>query len=251
VTAIWAVTTRGNFWPGWVLLGIGSPLVVHYLVVRSQKRDRLTRRVETLETTRAGAVEEQDAELRRIERDLHDGAQARLVALGLSLGMAEQKFRSDPEAAEKLVAEARAGVAEAIRELRDLSRGIYPPVLADRGIGAALETLADRSPLPTAVSVDLTERPSAAVETAAYFVAAEALANATKHSGARRIEISVERRDAGLQVAVTDDGRGGADASGSGLVGLRRRVEALDGTLTVDSPEGGPTTIRAELPCAS
>jgi signal transduction histidine kinase len=251
VTAIWAVTTRGTFWPAWVLLGIGVPLLVHYLVVRSRRRDRLTQRVETLETTRAGAVEEQDAELRRIERDLHDGAQARLVALGLSLGMAEQKFRSDPEEAEKLVAEARAGVAEAIRELRDLSRGIYPPVLADRGIGAALETLADRSPLPTTVSVELAERPPAAVETAAYFVAAEALANATKHSGAGRIEISVERRDARLQVAVMDDGKGGADPSGSGLVGLRRRVEAFDGTLTVDSPEGGPTTIRAELPCAS
>jgi signal transduction histidine kinase len=143
--------------------------------VRSQKRDRLTRRVETLETTRAGAVEEQDAELRRIERDLHDGAQARLVALGLSLGMAEQKLGSDPEEAQKLVAEARTGVAEAIRELRDLSCGIYPPVLADRGIGAALETLADRSPLPTTVSLDLDERPPAAVETAAYFAAAEAL----------------------------------------------------------------------------
>jgi signal transduction histidine kinase len=251
VTAIWAVTTRGYFWPGWVLLGLAIPLGVHYLVGRSRRRDRLARRVETLETTRAGAVEEQDAELRRIERDLHDGAQARLVALGLSLGMAEQKFRSDPEDAEKLLAEARAGVAEAIRELRDLSRGIYPPVLADRGIGAALETLADRSPLQTTVSVDLGERPSAAVETAAYFVAAEALANAAKHSGADRIEISVAQRNTRLEVAITDDGRGGADPSGSGLVGLRRRVEALDGTLTVESPEGGPTTIRAELPCAS
>jgi signal transduction histidine kinase len=251
LTAIWAVTTRGSFWPSWVLLSLASAFAVHWLIVRTRRRDGLARRVETLETTRAGAVEEQDAELRRIERDLHDGAQARLVALGLNLGMAEQKFDSDPEAAQKLVAEARAGVAEAIRELRDLSRGIYPPVLADRGIGAALETLADHSPLPTTVSVDLAERPPAAVETAAYFVAAEALANATKHSGARRIEISVERRDTGVLVAVTDDGRGGADASGSGLVGLRRRVEALDGTLTVDSPEGGPTTIRAELPCAS
>jgi signal transduction histidine kinase len=251
LTAIWAVTTRGSFWPAWTLVGIGSALIVHALVVRSQRRDRLTRRVETLESTRAGAVEEQDAELRRIERDLHDGAQARLVALGLSLGMAEEKFRSDPEGAQKLVSEARAGVAEAIRELRDLSRGIYPPVLADRGIGAALATLADRSPLPTTVSVDLEERPPAAVETAAYFVAAEALANAAKHSGAGRVEISVARRNGTLEVAITDDGRGGADVSGNGLVGLRRRVEALDGTLTVESPEGGPTTIRAELPCAS
>jgi signal transduction histidine kinase len=251
MTAIWAVTTRGNFWPAWVLLGLAIPLGVHWYVRRTYRRDRLTQRVETLETTRAGAVEEQDAELRRIERDLHDGAQARLVALGLNLGMAEQKFRSDPEEAERLVAEARAGVAEAIRELRDLSRGIYPPVLADRGIGAALATLADRSPVPTRISVQLDERPPASVETAAYFVAAEALANATKHSGATQIEIVVARHDAALAVAVTDDGTGGADPDGSGLVGLRRRVEALDGTLTVESPDGGPTTIRAELPCAS
>jgi signal transduction histidine kinase len=247
LVGIWAMSSRGSFWPGWTLLGLGPAVGVHYLVGRK----RLVRRVERLETTRAGAVEEQDAELRRIERDLHDGAQARLVALGLRLGLAEQKFRTDPEEAEKLVAEARAGVAEAIRELRDLSRGIYPPVLADRGIGAALASLADRSPLPTTVAVDLSERPPAAVETAAYFVAAEALANATKHSGAGRIEIRVARGSAGLAVAVTDDGKGGADPAGSGLVGLRRRVEALDGTLTVDSPAGGPTTIRAELPCAS
>jgi signal transduction histidine kinase len=250
LTAIWAVTSRGDFWPGWALLGLGSAWIAHFLIRRSRRRDRLARRVATLETTRAGAVEEQDAELRRIERDLHDGAQARLVALGLRLGMAEEKFRTDPEEAEKLVAEARVGVAEAIRELRDLSRGIYPPVLADRGIGAALATLADRSPLPATVVVDLDERPPAAVETAAYFVAAEALANAAKHSGASRIEISVARRDGMLEVSVMDDGRGGADPSGSGLVGLRRRVEALDGALTVESPAGGPTTIRAELPCA-
>ena len=248
---VWLMSGLGYFWPMWPILGLGLVLLGHRGAVVLQRVRHGEERIEVLESTRAGAVDQQENELRRIERDLHDGAQARLVALGLNLGMAEQKFDSDPEAAQKLVAEARAAVAEAIRELRDLSRGIYPPVLADRGIGAALETLADRSPLPTTVSVDLAERPPAAVETAAYFVAAEALANATKHSGASRVEISVERRDAGLQVAVTDDGRGGADASGSGLVGLRRRVEALDGTLTVKSPVGGPTTIRAELPCAS
>ena len=251
VLPIWAVTERGTFWPAWVMLGLAIPLVLHFFVGRSTTRGRLARRVETLETSRLGAVEEQDAELRRIERDLHDGAQARLVALGLSLGMAEQKFRSDPEEAEKLVAEARAGVAEALVELRDLARGIYPPVLSDRGIGAALETLADRSPLPTTVTVDLPERPPARVETAAYFVAAEALANAAKHSGASRIDISVARRAGRLEMEIADDGHGGADATGGGLVGLRRRVEALDGTLAVQSPEGGPTTIRAELPCAS
>jgi signal transduction histidine kinase len=251
LTAVWAVTSQGYFWPAWVLLGLAIPLGVHYLVGLTARRDRLSRRVQTLETTRLGAVEEQDAELRRIERDLHDGAQARLVALGLSLGMAEQKFRSDPEEAEKLVAEARAGVAEALSELRDLARGIHPPVLSDRGLGAALDTLADRSPLPTAVSVELDRRPPARVETAAYFVAAEALANAAKHSGAKHVEISIGERDGTLAVAITDDGLGGADAAGNGLLGLRRRVEALDGTLTVESPAGGPTTIRAELPCAS
>ncbi len=251
LVAVWALTSRGYFWPAWTLLGLGSAVVVHWLITRNQRRDRLTRRVEALETTRLGAVEEQDAELRRIERDLHDGAQARLVALGMSLGMAEQKFSSDPESAQQLVAEARAGVAEALRELRDLARGIYPPVLADRGIGAALETLADRSPLTTTVSVDLDERPPTRVETAAYFVAAEAMANAAKHSRAGHIDIAVGRRNGMLEVEVRDDGTGGADEQGSGLAGLRRRVEALDGTLTVESPAGGPTTIRAELPCAS
>ena len=251
VTAVWAVTSRGSFWPGWVLLGLAIPLGIHALVSRAGSRDRLARRVETLETTRLGAVEEQDAERRRIERDLHDGAQARLVALGLNLGMAEKKFESDPEGAQRLVAEARTGVAEALRELRDLARGIYPPVLSDRGLGAALATLADQSPLPTTVAVDLDERPAPRVETAAYFVAAEALANATKHARASRIEITVGRRGDSLELEITDDGRGGADASGSGLVGLRRRVEAIDGTLSVDSPAGGPTTIRAELPCGS
>ena len=251
LVAVWAVTARGYFWPAWTLLGLGSAVLLHWLITRNRRRDRLSRRVETLETSRLGAVEGQDAELRRIERDLHDGAQARLVALGMSLGMAEQKFESDPEGAQQLVAEARAGVAEALKEMRDLARGIYPPVLADRGIGAALETLADRSPLTTTVSVDLLERPPAPVETAAYFVAAEAMANAAKHSGAGRIDISVGRNDGMLEVEIHDDGSGGADAAGSGLAGLRRRVEALDGTLTVQSPAGGPTTIRAELPCAS
>ena len=137
----------------------------------------------------------------------------------MSLGMAEQKFSSDPESAQQLVAEARAGVAEALRELRDLARGIYPPVLADRGIGAALETLADRSPLTTTVSVDLDERPPTRVETAAYFVAAEAMANAAKHSGAGHIDIAVGRRNGMLEVEVHDDGTGGADEQGSGLAG--------------------------------
>lgn len=244
----WALTTRGYFWPVWPALGFALSLGIHWLAARSS---RLTRRVGVLEHTRAGAVDAQETELRRIERNLHDGAQARLVALGMSLGLAEQKFASDPASAQQLVAEARLGVGEALRELRDLARGIHPPVLSDRGLGAALETLADHSAIPVAVSVRVDERLPDAIETAAYFVAAEALANAAKHSSASRIEIDVQCEAQRLTIEVSDDGVGGADAEGSGLTGLRRRVEALDGSLLVSSPEGGPTTVQAELPCAS
>ena len=193
-------------------------------------------RVGVLEATRSGAVVAQDAELRRIERDLHDGAQARLVALGMSLGLAEQKLATDPEGAQQLVTEARLGIGEALQELRDLARGIHPPVLADRGLGAAVATLADRSALPVDVSVAVDERPPPAVESAAYFVVAEAIANAGKHSGASRIAVGIARRGDRLELIVEDDGRGGADPSGGGLTGLRRRVEALDGTLLRDEP---------------
>ncbi len=247
----WVISNGGYFWPMWILPGAALALTIHRATERSEVRRRLAHRVEALETTRAGAVEEQDAELRRIERDLHDGAQARLVALGMSLGMAEQKLQTDPEAAHRLLAEARAGVTEALRELRDLARGVYPPVLSDRGLEAALVSLADRSPLHTTVEVSLAERPSPQVEAAIYFVAAEALANATKHSGAARVEIGVAPHDGAIEVEIRDDGRGGADPSGGGLLGLRRRVEALDGTLSVTSPAGGPTTIHAEVPCGS
>jgi signal transduction histidine kinase len=248
---VWAVSGHGYFWPEWPLLAAGILLGAHAVVAHSRSRSRLARRVGVLETTRAGAVDAQEAELRRIERDLHDGAQARLVALGMSLGLAEQKLESDPETARQLVTEAQAGVGEALRELRDLARGIHPPVLSDRGLGAALETLAHQSALPVTVSVRLDERLAPAVETAAYFVAAEALANAAKHSGASRIEVGVARDGDKLEIEIADDGRGGADPSGSGLTGLRRRVEALDGTFAVTSPVGGPTTLRVELPCGS
>ena len=191
----------------------------------------------------------QEAELRRIERDLHDGAQARLVALGMSLGMAEQKLTTDPEAAAELLADARAGAGEALRELRDLARGIHPPVLADRGLDAAVRALAAASPISVTVSATVPERPKPPVESAAYFVVAEALANAGKHSGARRVDVRILSGDGVLSVEVHDDGTGGADPSGGGLSGLRRRVEALDGSLRVLSQPGGPTTIRAELPC--
>jgi signal transduction histidine kinase len=251
VTLVWALTGAGYFWPVWVVVAAAILLGLHAVGNYAARGSRLARRVEVLETTRSGAVDAQDAELRRIERDLHDGAQARLVALGMSLGLAEQKLASDPEGAMQLVAEARVGVGEALQELRDLARGIHPPVLADRGLAAALATLADRSALPVTVAVDLDGRLPPAVESAAYFVAAEALANAAKHSGADRIAIDVTRRGDVLRVEIEDDGRGGADPAGGGLTGLRRRVEALDGTLAVTSPPGGPTVVRAELPCAS
>jgi signal transduction histidine kinase len=165
--------------------------------------------------------------------------------------MAEQKLATDPVAAQELLAEARRGTREALDELRTLARGIRPPVLADRGLAAAITALGDRTPLRVNVAVDLPRRPSRAVETAAYFVAAEALANAGKHAQARRVDIAVHVSAGRLAVEIVDDGVGGANAGGNGLRGLARRVEALDGRLEVVSPEGGPTTIRAVMPCAS
>jgi signal transduction histidine kinase len=251
LSVIWGVTARGYFWPVWPMLAIAIVLAVELLAVLllSPRRAELTDRIETLETTRAGAVVAQDTELRRIERDLHDGAQARLVALGMSLGMAEQNLAKDPERAGELLAEARIGAEHALRELRDLARGIHPPVLADRGLEAALDSLASTTPLRVVVSVHVAPRPAPAVESAAYFVAAEGLANAAKHARARQVDIRIARLGDVLELEVRDDGDGGANPDGAGLQGLRRRVEALDGTLSVISPRGGPTTIRAQLPC--
>jgi signal transduction histidine kinase len=249
LVAVWAVTTRGYFWPGWALLGLGLAVGLRATGVLLRRGDRRAQRIEQLETTRAGAVTVQEAELRRIERDLHDGAQARLIALGMSIGMAEEKLRTDPEGAQALLADARAGAREALEELRDLARGIHPPILGDRGLEAAIAALSGRSPVPVGLTVDVPERPEAAVETAAYFVVAEALANAIKYADATRIDIDVRSSDGRLVVEVADDGRGGADPAGAGLTGLAQRAGALDGTLGVTSPAGGPTTVRAELPC--
>jgi signal transduction histidine kinase len=208
-------------------------------------------RVEELTESRAGAVDVAHAELQRIERDLHDGAQARLVALAMDLGRAESKVGEDPEAGRELIGEAREEALRALGELRELVRGIGPSILRDRGLEAAVAGLASRSPVHVALSAHLGQRPPAAVETAAYFVVAEALANAGKHAGATQLDIRMWRDGDALVVEVEDDGRGGADPSGHGLTGLRQRVEALDGTLEVTSPPGGPTTVRATLPCAS
>jgi signal transduction histidine kinase len=249
---VWAASSGGYFWPVWQLLVALVAVGAHAAALRLRPPDQaaLTERISVLETSRAGAVDVQDAELRRIERDLHDGAQARLVALGMSLGMAEQKLATDADAARALLSEARAGAGEALRELRDLARGIHPPVLADRGLDAAVRALAAGSPISVTVSVVMPQRPRAPIESAAYFVVAEALANAGKHSSASRVDVRVLGRDDELSVEIHDDGIGGADPAGGGLTGLRRRVEALDGTLSVSSPPGGPTTIRAVLPCA-
>jgi signal transduction histidine kinase len=208
------------------------------------------RRVEELERTRAGAVDAQAAELQRIERDLHDGAQARLVALAMDLGMAQEKLATDPEGAQALITGAHSEAKKAIAELRDLSRGIYPAILTDRGLGPALSSIAARNPVEVALDVDLNGRLPAAIEAAAYFVAVESLTNVAKHSGASQARVWIQHKGDWLRIEITDDGDGGADAGGSGLTGLRQRVEALDGRLAVQSGELG-TTIRAELPCAS
>ncbi|HKB20806.1 MAG TPA: sensor histidine kinase [Gaiellaceae bacterium] len=247
LVAIWAVSGRGYFWPVWPFLGLGFVAALHGVFSSHWSG----KRIEKLETSRAGAVESQEAELRRIERDLHDGAQARLVAVGMSLGMAEQKLESDPEAVRELLAEARHGATEALEELRDLARGIHPPILTDRGLEAAIAALVTRSPIPVTLDVDVPTRPSAPIETAAYFTVSEALANAIKHSHASTVDIRIRVAHNVLAAEISDDGRGGADADGNGLKGLRQRIEALDGTLRVTSPQGGPTTVRAVLPCGS
>lgn len=223
------------------------------LLLGPTEQARLRARVRQLATSRAETVDSQAGELRRIERDLHDGAQARLASLGMSLGLAEQLLTDDPAAVRHLLAEARDSTSSALAELRDLVRGIHPPVLADRGLDGALQALALVNLIPTTVVTHLPGRLPAPVESAAYFAVSEAFSNAIKHAGARHIRITVELGPAGgLTMKVTDDGRGGASLDhGTGLRGIARRLLAFDGTLAVDSPPGGPTEIRMWLPCAS
>jgi signal transduction histidine kinase len=213
---------------------------------------RLAARVERLAETRAAVVDASAAELRRIERDLHDGAQARLVALTMNLGMAEDLFETDPDTARAMLADARAGAREAMGELRDLVRGIHPPMLADRGLPGAMQALAMASSIPIDLDVRLERRLPAPVESAAYFVLSEVVANAIKHSRAERIALSITDSGSTVVLRVRDDGRGGVDPSrGTGLRGIERRLAAFDGTVRVSSPVGGPTLIEMELPCAS
>lgn len=215
-------------------------------------RDRLAARVEQLSTTRAAALDAHAAELRRIERDLHDGMQARLVAVAIQLGLAQRQRETDPATADRLVEKAHAGVEQTLTALRDVVRTIYPPILADRGLAEAVRALAAGSPVPVRATIGALVRPPAAVESAAYFIAAEALTNVAKHSGATEITLILGQGGNRLVVEVTDNGRGGADPSaGTGLTGVAGRVAALDGRTTLHSPAGGPTTLRVELPCAS
>ena len=219
----------------------------------------LAKRVEQLTQTRAGAIAAHSAELRRIERDLHDGAQARLVSLSMRIGLAKRAYERDPQAGRRLLDEAQEHAEQALAELRHVVRGIHPPILTDRGLVGAARALAAGSGLDVTVEAnDLDDGPRApvAVESAAYFVVAEALTNAARHSGSARAAVRLTRTRTGLRVVVRDEGKGGAttpdgaDAGGTGLPGMRRRVAALDGSLTVTSPAGGPTVIEAELPCA-
>jgi signal transduction histidine kinase len=209
----------------------------------------LETQVRNLRVARDRGLEAAEFERSRIERNLHDGAQPRLVALAMELGQAKEKMGTDPEAAMRLIDRAHEHAKLAMAELRDLARGIHPAVLTDRGLDAALSALAGQSPVPVDVTNNLTDRLPPPIESAAYFVAAEALTNAAKHSGASRVGITIDQSGEQVVVEVTDNGVGGAHPTGSGLRGLADRVGAVGGTLEVESPPGGPTTVRAELPC--
>jgi signal transduction histidine kinase len=248
---------------GIVLLPVGMfvlPVVaaLHIMLARSligpNTKEQLTQKAEHLQASRARGVDAAEAERRRIERDLHDGAQQRLVAVAMGLGRAKSKMDSDPNAVRMLIDEAHADAKLAVSELRDLARGIYPAVLGDRGLDAALSSLAAKCPIPVEVHVAIEPRPPAAVESTAYFIVGECLTNIAKHSGATQAKVNAWREDRPsgdlVIVEITDDGRGGASMqAGGGLSGLADRAATIDGVMTVVSPIGGPTVIRADLPC--
>ncbi|MEW2067951.1 sensor domain-containing protein [Streptomyces sp. NPDC007346] len=244
---------------GAVIFAVGlkaaAPLLrLHFVIARPllapTPEQTLAQRVDRLTETRHEAVDTAASELRRIERDLHDGAQARLVAMGMNLGTIEALIEKDPEQAKRMLAMARESSAEALTELRDLVRGIHPPVLAERGLGDAVKALALRLPVATEVTVELPGRAEASVESAAYFAVSEALTNAVKHGGGDRIWVDLHHGEGMLRISVTDNGGGGARiGSGSGLSGIERRLGTFDGVLAVSSPAGGPTMVTMELPC--
>jgi signal transduction histidine kinase len=259
--------STGRWWGADLVItaiGLVLLLVGPWVAVRSSRIDRraargllgpnrareLEQRVEDLASSRADVVDAADAERRRIERDLHDGAQQRLVSLAMNLGLARKTLKDVSPEAMQVIVDAHEEAQAAIAELRDLVRGLHPVVLEDRGLDAALSGIAARAPLPVRLRVSLPRRMSPTVEAVAYFVVSEALANVAKHARATKVELTVGQLGDRLRTEITDDGIGGADPSrGTGLVGLRQRVASVDGSLVISSPFGGPTTITVELPC--
>ncbi|WP_432184474.1 sensor domain-containing protein [Streptomyces tendae] len=251
-----AATLLGVGWTA-IVLGLGPGMArlqaapARRLLAAGPDTD-LSLRVAELTATRAAALDAHATELRRIERSLHDGAQNRLVSVTVLLGAARRMAARDPSGADELLERAQSAAEQALAELRSVARGILPPVLADRGLAGALSGLAADCGVPCRVEADVPERCAASVEATAYFVVAEALTNIAKHSGAARASVTVRARGGRLRLLVEDDGRGGADEDGgSGLTGIRRRVAALDGTVRLSSPPGGPTTLDVDLPCGS
>jgi len=237
----------------WVTVGFGllDGLTARTLLGPNRKRD-LRAQVTQLESSRSAAVDSAEAERKRIERDLHDGAQQRLVSLAMDLGTARERIDTDPESARTLVVEAHEDAKAALRDLRDLVRGFHPAILEDRGLDAALSAVVARSPVPVTLNIDVEPRPPASVESTAYFVISEAITNVATHSRASEAWVTINRRGDRLVVEVRDNGAGGAAPErGTGLRGLHDRVNALDGTMHLLSPPGGPTTLLVELPCAS
>jgi len=237
----------------WLTLGIGAVKTAFARRLLGPRPDGpLTRRLRQLEASRSAAVDSAEAERRRIERDLHDGAQQRLVSVAMNLGWATERFDADPEAARELLVEAHREAKAALTDLRQLVRGIHPAILADRGLDAALSAVVASSSVPVALVVEVPERPPAPIESTAYFVVAEALTNIAKHAGATKARVSIARAGDRLVVEVMDNGLGGADPErGTGLRGLADRIAAVGGWMRLLSPPGGPTTLMVELPCAS
>jgi signal transduction histidine kinase len=229
---------------------VRAKAIVDVALLTRDRTAQLERRVQTLTESRAESVDFSAAELRRIERDLHDGAQARLVSLGMSLGMADDLIERNPEEARRLLTEARNTSTAALGDLRSVVRGIHPPVLADRGLAGAVQALAMDMAIPVMVTVEMAGRPPAPVESGVYFAIAECLANVGKHAEARRAWVTLTHQDSLLRAEIGDDGRGGArPEGGTGMLGVMRRLSAFDGTMAVSSPAGGPTIVVLEVPC--
>jgi signal transduction histidine kinase len=251
--AIWALAGAGPFFPAWTISGYAVLLGIH-AIIRYRRRDsreqQLARRVDVLTRTRRGAVDVQAAELQRIERDLHDGAQARMVSLAMNLGLAEELAKRDPDAVVEMLAEARQSALTAVDELRTVMSGIQPPVLSDRGLLGAIEALALDLSVPATVTATLPGRPPTPVESAVYLAVAECLANVVKHSHARTAWVALRYSRGVLSVDVGDDGIGGATiGTGTGLAGIVRRLELFDGNVRIHSPAGGPTKVSMEVSC--